>query len=105
MLIVVCLICAFAAGFIGSSKGRSGIGYGLAGLLLGPIGVPNNNHPSETSALRAGIMRRCPECAESIRGEALVCRYCGNRDLDPVEASRPYTLFERLWWKPDRSGN
>ncbi len=31
--------------------------------------------------------RRCPHCAERIRNEATVCRYCG-RDVPPVVTDR-----------------
>jgi predicted amidophosphoribosyltransferase len=38
--------------------------------------------------------RRCPECAESIRAEARVCRYCGAR-LVTAEADRKSAAAEK----------
>lgn len=36
----------------------------------------------ETEALAAGDTRKCPHCAELIKAEARVCRFCG-RDVEP----------------------
>jgi hypothetical protein len=38
-LIVFLLICPIAAAKVASSKGRDGMGWAFAGLLLGPIGL------------------------------------------------------------------
>jgi hypothetical protein len=46
--------------------------------------------------------RQCPHCAETIKREARVCRFCG-RDLEPLQLlPQPENRAEE--WKPDPSG-
>lgn len=76
------LLCGVIAAAIYSNKGRSGAAAFLVGALLGPIGVllalltPADAAGVERKQLDAGQMKRCPYCAELIRAEASICRYC-----------------------------
>lgn len=80
---IVGVICALIGGGICQSKGRSfGEGF-LLGLLLGIIGIiivavlPTNNAGLEKKNITDGTSKKCPYCAELIKSEARVCRYCG----------------------------
>lgn len=91
--LVVWVVMAIIGAMIGSSKGMGSAGFFL-GLLLGPIGwiIVAVLQPSTATADRVAVgegRRPCPHCAEFIRPEANVCRFCG-RDVEPVPAvTRP----------------
>ena len=68
------------------------MGYGLLSLLLSPlIGIlvlliaGRKPEALEHRAIEKGTMQRCPFCAEVIRREAVVCRFCGRNLRLPVE--------------------
>lgn len=80
------VICGIAAAAVASSKGRSGFGWFVLGIFLGPfallmVGFMPKLEPEKINQ----DTRKCPFCAEFIKPEAKVCKHCG-RDL-PEEAA------------------
>ena len=74
------LLLSIVIGVVASSKGRSGIGYFLLSFFLSPlIGliIVLVLGPKEQSLLKKGIVKKCPFCAELVKHEAIVCKFCG----------------------------
>lgn len=83
VVIVLWILCGVLAAVIASSKGGSGgLGF-LVGFLLGPFGIilaffMGDDQAKAASEVAAGTSKKCPRCAELVKPEALVCRFCGN---------------------------
>jgi hypothetical protein len=92
ILLAICL--GVIPGFIAQSKGRSFVAWWLYGAALFIVALPHsliikaNQDEIERGQIDSGNSKRCPFCAEIIKKQAIVCRFCG-RDLPAKPAKTP----------------
>jgi hypothetical protein len=71
---------------IASNKGHSFLGWWIFGAALFIVALPlaivlkPDNSALEKRKLSQGGFKKCPHCAEIVKSDAKVCRYCG-RDI------------------------
>jgi hypothetical protein len=87
---VVWIVFSFVIGSMAGKRGRSPALYFLISMLLSPvIGLlvllvqGPNAEKIEAEKLESGELCQCPFCAELVKAEAKICRFCG-KEL-PIE--------------------
>lgn len=75
-LVLIWCLFGIVAAVIANTKGRSGCGWFLLGMLFGPFALV-------IALLPSMAQRECPYCAERVREEAIKCKHCGS-SLPPL---------------------
>lgn len=108
-ILVVWILLAVLTGRLADKKGLQSSRYFLLSLLLSPVvgllavaaATPDRTKADELR-ISAGQERKCPYCAELVKREAKICRFCG-KDLPSApprdESSRFSTKAEYEAWK------
>lgn len=82
IIVAAAMGCIPAA--IAATKGRSFSAWWIYGAALFVVALP---HSLSLKSVAGNGSKKCPFCAELIKDEARVCRYCG-RDVPPVTIAR-----------------
>lgn len=81
-IFLLCLVWIIGGGITGKIAEKQGRPFftwfiaGMAGFIIAFLYLLFSK-PSDDTLIESGKYRKCPQCAEVIKADAKVCRYCG----------------------------
>jgi len=83
-LLLIWIAFGVVCAIIASSRGRSSGGWFVLGAIAGVfalivlLALPSQSLAGASQeAIGNSAQKKCPRCAELVKAEALVCRFCG----------------------------
>ncbi len=83
LIVVLWIVVLIIAPIVAGNKGRSQGGWFLACLLLSPLAIlilfalPSlKPQPAPVVEAQGGATKVCPQCAETVKAAARICRFC-----------------------------
>ncbi len=98
IMIIIGIILGYITGYIAKSQGRSFVSWFIAGFLCFMVAFLYLllSKPSDETLLSSGNYRKCPQCAEMVKVDAKICRYCGSElpegELLETEVEKPLQI-------------
>ncbi|MDQ5870793.1 MAG: hypothetical protein M3547_01120 [Acidobacteriota bacterium] len=97
-IFIVWVLVSVAAGNVAARKGLEKRKYVWLSLLLSPVvglilaaAATPNQAKADEQQVASGLGRKCPYCAEVVKREATICRFCHKElpALEPLPVAPP----------------